>query len=82
MARRSHSRRRLTAGAIGLAVTAASGVALFMSGLAGARAGATGDGTVIVCQSGTVSRGGVDTSSAVAVRVPSGTPVPPGCREG
>ena len=37
---------------------------------------------VIVCESGTSSSGGVDTSSAVAVRVPVGTPLPPGCREG
>jgi hypothetical protein len=37
---------------------------------------------VIVCESGTSSSGGVDTSSAVAVRVPAGTPLPPGCREG
>ena len=37
---------------------------------------------VIVCESGTSSRGGVETSSAVAVRVPKGAPVPPGCREG
>ena len=37
---------------------------------------------VLVCESGTSSSGGVATSSAVAVRVPAGTPVPPGCREG
>ena len=37
---------------------------------------------VVVCESGISSSGGVDTSSAVAVRVPAGTPVPPGCREG
>jgi hypothetical protein len=44
---------------------------------------APGAGTVVlVCESGTQSNGGVDTSSAVAVRVPAGTPVPPGCRLG
>jgi hypothetical protein len=37
---------------------------------------------VLVCDSGTSSSGGVATSSAVAVRVPAGTPVPPGCRVG
>ena len=37
---------------------------------------------VIVCESGTVSSDGIETSSAVATRVPAGTPVPPGCREG
>jgi hypothetical protein len=86
MVRSSFPRRRLIAGALGLVLTAAAGGGtLFLtSGPAGARSGsgATGDGTVIVCESGTVSHGGVDTSSAVAVRVPAGTPVPPGCREG
>jgi hypothetical protein len=39
---------------------------------------------VIVCDSGPVHQGDVTTSSAVAVRVPEGTPVtiPSGCREG
>jgi len=86
MARRSRTHRRLIAGAVGLGLTAAAGGGtLFLSsGPAGARAGrgALGDGTVIVCESGTVSRGGVDTSSAFAVRVPAGTAVPPGCRGG
>jgi len=42
-----------------------------------------GAGTVVlVCESGTQSNGGVETSSAVAVRVPAGLPVPPGCRLG
>ena len=49
------------------------------------RPGATaaGAGTVVlVCESGTTGSGGVTTSSAVAVRVPAGTPIPPGCRLG
>jgi hypothetical protein len=37
---------------------------------------------VIVCESGTVSSDRIETSSAVAARVPAGTPVPPGCRDG
>jgi len=37
---------------------------------------------VIVCESGATSQGGVETSSAFAVRVPTGTPVPDGCRDG
>jgi len=46
-------------------------------------AAAAGAGTVVlVCESGTTSSDGVTTSSAVAVRVPAGTPVPPGCRLG
>ena len=86
MARRSHSRRRFIAGTLGIALTAAAGggALFFTSGPAGARSGrgAAGAGLVIVCESGTISHGGVDTSSAVAVRVPAGTPVPPGCRNG
>ena len=34
---------------------------------------------VITCRSGPVSRDGIDTSSASAVRVPAGTDVPAGC---
>ena len=40
------------------------------------------DDRVIVCESGVISHGDVDTSSAVATRVPSGALVPAGCREG
>jgi hypothetical protein len=44
----------------------------------------SGSEPVIVCDSGPVHQGDVTTSSAVAVRVPEGTPVtvPSGCREG
>jgi hypothetical protein len=35
---------------------------------------------IVVCESGIVAKGNVSTSSAVASRVPAGTPVPPGCR--
>ncbi len=91
MARRSTSRTRMVAGALGMALTAGVGggglllaTGLLASSPAGAHTGrgAAGDGTVIVCESDTVSHGAVDTSSAVAVRVPAGTPVPPGCRSG
>lgn len=49
--------------------------------------GATSTGgshdVVLVCESGTVTNAnGVETSSAVATRVPAGTPVPPGCHLG
>jgi hypothetical protein len=38
---------------------------------------------ILVCESGTVTHaGGVETSSAVALRVPAGSPVPPGCHLG
>ncbi len=40
------------------------------------------DDRVIVCESGVISHGDVDTSSAVATRAPSGALVPAGCREG
>ena len=87
MARRSHSRRRFVTGVLGIAVTAAvGGGSLFVvTSSAGARVGSgapAGADSVIVCESGTISHGGVDTSSAFAVRVPAGTPVPPGCRSG
>lgn len=36
---------------------------------------------IVVCESGTVSRDGVDTSSATVFRIPAGAPVPAGCRE-
>jgi hypothetical protein len=85
MARRSHSRRRFIAGGFGLALTAAAGggILFLTPGLAGARVGSGAvEGSVIVCESGVVSHGGIDTSSAVAIRVPVGTAVPPGCRSG
>jgi hypothetical protein len=37
---------------------------------------------IIVCQSGTTSADGIDTSSEVATRVPVGSPIPPNCRAG
>lgn len=40
------------------------------------------DDRVIVCESGVISHGDVDTASAVATRAPSGALVPAGCREG
>jgi len=68
---------------VGAALAAVCGIAaavtLAGSALGGA-AGAGGD-RVVVCESGTVSSGGIDTSSAVAQRVPAGAPLPPGCRE-
>ncbi len=51
-----------------------------------AAGGAAGSGgshdRVIVCESGVVTDGDVWTSSAVATRATSDTPVPDGCREG
>lgn len=48
--------------------------------------GSTGSGgttdRVIVCESGVVTDGDVQTSSAVATRATSDAPVPNGCREG
>jgi hypothetical protein len=76
------SRRRIAGVGLALAITATSAAAVVGSGPAGARAGTHATDRVIVCESGVVSQGGVDTSSAVAVRVPADTPVPAGCREG
>jgi hypothetical protein len=77
---RAFSRRSL--------VTALGGLVL-VAGLAGCGAPAVSDGPgvgsagerIVVCESGTVSHDGVDTSSASVVRLPAGTPVPAGCRE-
>jgi len=45
--------------------------------------GSLGHEVILVCESGTVTGAhGVETSSAVATRVPAGKPVPPGCRLG
>ena len=87
---RAFSRRRLGAalGGLALLATLAGCSVPFVTatpGRAPSRAGSTGAASgerIVVCESGTVSRGGVDTSSAVVVRLPAGTPVPPGCREG
>jgi len=49
-------------------------------GAPGVSSGPGGGEQIIVCESGTVKKGDVSTSSAVASRVPAGTPVPPGCR--
>ncbi|MEX0665821.1 MAG: hypothetical protein WD598_13785 [Acidimicrobiia bacterium] len=76
------SRRRIAGVGLALAVTAGSGAAVMASTPAGAREGRDASDRVIVCESGVVSQGDVDTSSAFAVRVAADTPVPAGCREG
>jgi hypothetical protein len=72
---RFHLRRAGAAGiiAVGLAAAAAGCGAPAVSG-------GPGHDRVLVCESGIRSHEGVRTSSAVAVHVPAGTPVPPGCR--
>jgi hypothetical protein len=42
----------------------------------------TADEIIVVCDSGTSSSGGIDTSSSVAIRLPAGSPVPDGCHLG
>jgi hypothetical protein len=37
---------------------------------------------IIVCESTTVSKDGIETSSSYAYRAPAGTPIPSGCRTG
>ncbi len=76
--------RRHIAGA-GLMLTLALGCAAVVASSAPARAHESTratDDRVIVCESGVISHGDVDTSSVVAVRVPTGALVPTGCREG
>lgn len=76
--------RRHTAGA-GLVLTLALMCAAVAASSAPARARESTratDDRVIVCESGVISHGDVDTSSAVAVRVAAGALVPGGCREG
>ncbi len=72
----STSRARLGVAAAGLAVAAVA------AGCAPTVASAPDpvDEVVLVCESGVVDQGGVKTSSAVATRVPAGSPIPPGCR--
>jgi len=75
-------RRRLGAGAAGLAIAA---VAVGCGTLTPANGPDGGSGSaeqIVVCESGPVTQGDVHTSSAVATRVPAGTAVPPGCRLG
>ena len=82
--RRETSRReacRLGTVLGGLVATAALAgcAALFASG-AFASSGSEAD-RIVVCESGTVTVGEIETSSAVAARVPAGEPLSPGCRE-
>ncbi len=91
MARRSEtlirgSARALTAVVLAVGVSACAVPLASTSGSPAPHGTSTSTGlaageVILVCSSGQVSNGGVDTSSSVAVRVPAGTPVPPGCRE-
>jgi len=94
MARRSPLARRGRAGVLAMLTTTAAGALLFTALLSTELAGATGSGVagedrVIVCESGVVDLGGgVETSSAVALRLPDGDGAPDGagaplgCRDG
>ena len=70
---------------IALSLTSAAVGSLILStGLAGATGGGVaGEERVIVCESGVVDHGnGVETSSALAVRVSDEAGVPEDCRDG
>lgn len=87
MARSLSGTRRAGLALAGLLLTGglASGAVLMMSPGAANEGPSSGKRTyeiVIICESGTVTGGGIETSSAVAKRVPAGTPIPPGCRAG
>jgi len=71
--------RKLTAGAFGIVVVVAA-AGCGAPGVSDGPGGASDSSRVLVCESGAQTHGDVETSSAVAVRVPEGTPVPPGCR--
>ncbi len=86
MARTSRPRpRRLGAALAGLSIAVgAAGGAVLTIGIGGAAADpgtSTAPEVIVTCESGTVSAGGIDTSSAVAYRAPAGSPLLPGCRE-
>jgi hypothetical protein len=73
-------RRLLGAGLVALVGCGATVMAM---GTAQAGEGTHSPDRVIVCESGVITHGGgVETSSAVAVRAADGTPVPEGCQEG
>lgn len=82
---RNVRRRSLFGGFFVLAmVTLSAGV--FLPSLASADTSTSASSSpaaqeIIVCVSGTVDQGGVETSSSVASRVPAGTPVPEGCKK-
>jgi len=71
---------------IALAAVLAGSAVLFVSQQPGDAAGTGGshaDEVIVVCESPTVTHtNGVKTASAVAVRVPTGSPVPQGCHLG
>ena len=71
---------------IALAAVLAGSAVLFVSQQPGDAAGTGGshaDEVIVVCESPTVTHtNGVKTSSAVAARVPTGSPVPQGCHLG
>lgn len=88
-ASRSRSPSRRVGGAlagIALAAVLAGSAVLFVSQQPGDAAGTGGshaDEVIVVCESPTVTHAnGVKTASAVAVRVPAGSPVPQGCHLG
>ena len=94
MARRSNaslflrpSRRVGAAGAVVAMAAVLAGCATPYASQQPGKATSTGSSPgheiILVCESATVTdANGVETSSAVASRVPAGTPVPPGCRLG
>lgn len=66
---------------VSAALAAVCGIAAVVALSSVGGAAGAGSDRVVVCESGTVSSGGIETSSAVAQRVPKGAPLPPGCRE-
>src|SRR5215510_118312 len=78
------SRRRL--GAVSAGVVLAAAAAGCTPSVSGGPGDATTDSVssqdeiIVVCESGTVTQDGIETSSSVAMRLPAGSPIPEGCR--
>jgi hypothetical protein len=78
----ARSRKRLAVALLVPGVILGAGLIVLGASASG---GSSGNGTsghheqIVVCESNVTTHGGIDTSSAVATRVPAGTPIPPGC---
>jgi hypothetical protein len=78
----STSRRRL--GAVSAGVLLAAAVAGCTPSVSDGPSGSadavsTADEIIVVCESEVVSKDGIETSSSFAVKLPAGSPIPPGC---
>jgi hypothetical protein len=61
-------------------VVLAAAVAGCTPAVSGGPSGVNADEIIVVCESETVTKDGIETSSSFAVRLPAGSPIPPGCK--